>query len=86
MPNIVGENKKKIEFEVNELNLQDRGRFNNLYHKGELSNPMDWASFAQCCLIATRFDDDKLNEFTDIEIILIAKECYLIVNKKKLKK
>ena len=83
---ISGEDKKKIEFEVKALNLDDRGLFNNTYHKAELSDPMDWASFAKCCLIATDFDDVKLNELTDIEIILIAKECYLIVNKKKEKK
>jgi len=86
MDKITGEDKKSIDFVVKELNLQDRGKFNNLYHKAELSNPMDWASFAECCLLATEFDDVKLNEFTDIEIILIAKRCYLVVNKKKLKK
>ena len=41
---------------------------------------------AWSCLIATKFTEDELNEFTDIDIILIAKECYFIVNKKKLKK
>ena len=86
MAKIKGENKNDIEFEVNELNLKDRGQFNNLYHKAELSEPLDWTSFANCCLIATKFSDDELNKFTDIEIILIAKECYLVVNKKKLKK
>ena len=86
MAKIQGEDKKKIEFEVKELNLDDRGVFNNTYHKAELSDPMDWTSFAKCCLIATDFDDVKLNELTDIEIILIAKESYLIVNKKKVKK
>jgi len=83
---ITGENKKKIEFEVNALNLDDRGVFNNTYHKAELSDPMDWTSFAKCCLLATDFDEEKLNELTDIEIILIAKECYLVINKKKVKK
>ncbi len=86
MAKITGEDKKSIDFVVKELNLQDRGKFNNLYHKAESSNPMDWSSFAECCLLATEFDDVKLNEFTDIEIILIAKRCYLVVNKKKLKK
>ena len=86
MAKITGENKKSIDFVVKELNLQDRGKFNNLYHKAELSDPMDWASFAECCLLATEFDDVKLNEVTDIENILIAKRCYLVVNKKKLKK
>ena len=86
MDKITGEDKKSIDLVVKELNLQDRGKFNNLYHKAELSDPMDWASFAECCLLATEFDDVKLNEFTDIEIILIAKRCYLVVNKKKLKK
>jgi|TARA_Y100001938_G_scaffold143460_1_gene216233 hypothetical protein len=83
---ITGENKKKIEFEVNALNLDDRGVFNNTYHKAELSDPMDWTSFAKCCLLGTDFDEEKLNELTDIEIILIAKECYLVINKKKVKK
>ena len=86
MAKITGENKNKIEFEVNELNLQDRGQFNNLYHKAELSEPLDWTAFANCCLVGTELSEDELNEFTDIEIILIAKECYLVVNKKKLKK
>ena len=49
MAKIQGEDKKKIEFEVKELNLDDRGVFNNTYHKAELSDPMDWASFAKCC-------------------------------------
>lgn len=86
MTNIEGEYKNKIEFVVKELNLKDRGKFNNMYHKAELSDPMDWTAIAECCLLATEFDDVKLNEFTDIEIILIAKRCYLVVNKKKLKK
>ena len=86
MAKITGQNKKDIEFEVKELNLQDRGKFNNLYHKAELSQPLDWTSFSQCCLIGTKFTENELNEFTDIDIILIAKECYFIVNKKKLKK
>ena len=86
MHSIIGEDKKKIEFEVNGFNLKDRGVFNNLYHKAELSDPMDWAAFAECCLLGTNFDANKLNEFTDLEIILIAKQCYLVVNKKKLKK
>ena len=86
MVKVEGEDKKAIEFEVKELNLKDRGKFNNLYHKSELGEPMDWYGLAECCLMATDFDDTKLNEFTDIEIILIAKRCYLVLNKKKLKK
>ena len=83
---ITGESKNKIEFDVKELNLDDRGLFNNSYHRAELSDPLDWTAFAKCCLIATEYDEVTLNELTDIEIILIAKECYLVVNKKKLKK
>ena len=86
MSKITGENKQDIEFEVKELNLKDRGKFNNLYHKAELSNPMDWSAFAECCVLGTKFTDDELNDFTDIEIILLAKQCYLVVNKKKLMK
>ena len=47
---------------------------------------MDWSAFAECCVLGTKFTDDELNDFTDIEIILLAKQCYLVVNKKKLKK
>ena len=83
---IKSEDKKKIEFDVKELNLDDRGVFNNVYMKAELTTPMDWKSFSECCLLATDFTKETLNELTDIEIIWIAKECYLIVNKKKLKK
>ena len=86
MAKITGENKKNIEFEVKELNLQDRGQFNNLYHKAELSKPLDWTSFSQCCLLGTSFTESQLNELTDVDIILIAKECYFIINKKKLQK
>ena len=86
MAKITSENKKDIQFDIKELNLRDRGKFNNLYDKAELSEPLVWTSFAECCLIATKFTEDELNEFTDIDIILIAKECYFIVNKKKLKK
>tara|TARA_R100000329_G_C7455476_1_gene160391 strand:+ start:242 stop:505 length:264 start_codon:yes stop_codon:yes gene_type:complete len=83
---ITSEDKKKIEFQVKELNLDDRGLFNNTFHKAELSKPLDWTSFAKCCLIATDYDETSLNELTDVEIIFIAKECYLLVNKKKVKK
>ncbi len=86
MIKIKGENNNTIELEVKELNLQDRARFNNLYHKAEVSSPLDWSMIVQCCQFATKFTDDELNEFTDVDIILIAKECYFKINKKKLKK
>ena len=86
MAKIKGENGKDIVFNVKELNLQDRGKFNNTYHKAEMSQPLDWAIFSKCCIDTTDLDENKLNELTDVDIILIAKECYSIVNKKKLKK
>ena len=86
MAKITSENKKDIQFDIKELNLRDRGKFNNLYHKEELSEQLNWTSFEECCLIATKFTEDELNKFKDIDIILIAKECYFVVNKKKLKK
>ena len=86
MVKIKGENKQSIEINVKELTLRERGEFNNLYHKAELSDPLDWLAFAECCILASGFSESKLNEFTDIEIIMIAKECYFALNKKKLKK
>ena len=83
---IAGEDKKDIEFDINLLNLKDRGRLNLVYHQGELSSPMDWGKFADVCIMATSYSEEELNEFTDVEIILMAKECYLANNKKKLKK
>ena len=83
---IVGEDKKDIEFNIKLLNLKERGELNKLYHQGELSTPMDWLKFAEVCLMATEHTEVELNEFTDVEIILMAKECYLANNKKKLKK
>ena len=86
MVKIKGENKQSIEINVKELTLRERGEFNNLYHKAELSDPLDWLAFAECCILGSGFSESELNEFTDIEIIMIAKECYFVLNKKKLKK
>ena len=37
-------------------------------------------------LLATELTEEELNEYTDVDIINISKECYFVVNKKKLKK
>ncbi len=83
MAEIKGENKKSIPFNIKDMNLQERGKFVNLYTKAEMSNPMDWASFAECCLIATDLTENQLMDLTDVDIILVAKEAYLIINNKK---
>ena len=81
---IKGEN-KQIEFELKELNLDERGEFNDLYTSATFGD-YKWSSFAKSCLIATNITENELNEYTDLDIINISKECYLVVNKKKLKK
>ena len=40
----------------------------------------------ECVLIAATLTEDDLNELTDVDVIEIAKEGYLVLNKKKLKK
>ena len=82
---IKGENQKKIEIEMKDLNLDERGDFNDLY-SGATFGEYKWSAFAKSCLIATKLTDDQLNEYTDLDIINISKECYVVVNKKKLKK
>jgi len=82
---IKGENKKKIEVEVKSLNLDDRGEFNDIYTKATFGD-LKWSLFAKSVLLATELTEEELNEYTDVDIINIAKECYSIVNKKKLKK
>ena len=64
MVKIKGENKQSIEVDVKELNLRDRGKFNNLYHKAELSEPLDWLSFAECCLVGSNFTEEELKNVT----------------------
>ena len=81
---IKGEN-KQIEFELKELNLDERGEFNDLYTSATFGD-YKWRAFAKSCLIATDITENELNEYTDLDIINISKECYLVVNKKKLKK
>ena len=80
-----GETKKKIEIEVKDLNLDDRGEFNDLYAKATFGD-LKWSLFAKSVLLATELTEEELNKYTDIDVINISKECYFVVNKKKLKK
>ncbi len=80
-----GENKKKIEVEVKNLNLDDRGEFNDMYFKATLGE-VKWSLFAKSVLLATDLTEEELMQYTDTDIINICKECYIVVNKKKLKK
>ena len=82
---IKGENQKKIEIEMKDLNLDERGEFNDLYSSATFGD-YKWSAFAKSCLLATKLTEDQLNEHTDLDIINISKECYMVVNKKKLKK
>ena len=82
---IKGENKKKIQVEVKDLNLDDRGEFNDMYSKATFGD-LKWSLFAKSVLLATELTEEELNEYTDVDIINISKDCYFVVNKKKLKK
>ena len=82
---IKGENIKKIQVQVKDLNLDDRGEFNDMYSKATFGD-LKWSLFAKSVLLATELTEEELNEYTDVDIINIAKECYFVVNKKKLKK
>ncbi len=82
-----GEYKNKIEFEIKDLNLDERCEFNTLFATAKISETnINWSAFVKCCLMVTDFTEETLNELTDIDIINVASKCYLVVNKKKLKK
>ena len=85
--NKMTENKVKIEYEIKDLNLDDRCVFNSLFSKAKINETeIDWSAFVKCCLLATDFTEETLNELTDVDIINVASKCYMVVNKKKLKK
>ena len=81
---VKGEN-GKIDVEVIDATLDERKQFNVLYHK-TMYGQVDWSDMVDCVFIATTMTEKELNELTDVDVIEIAKECYLILNKKKLKK
>ena len=56
-----------------------------MYSKATFGD-LKWSLFAKSVLLATELTEEELNEYTDVDIINIAKECYFVVNKKKLKK
>ena len=82
---IKGENVKELTFEVKDLNLDERCEFNNIVTKKSIAD-LCFGDYVAMVRLATTFDDEKLNEFTDTELIGMAWKCYEVVNKKKLKK
>lgn len=76
---------KTIEVEFKDATLDERKQFNDIYHT-TMYGQVKWSDMVECVLIATTFTEDDLNELTDVDVIEIAKECYLVLNKKKLKK
>lgn len=80
---IKGENVKEVTFEVKDLNLDERVKFNNLVtSKGSVAK-LGFGDFVEMVRIATTMTDDEINKFTDTEIITIANKTYEVVNKKK---
>ena len=82
---VQGENVKELTFEVKDLNLDERCEFNNIVTKKSVTD-LCFGDYVAMVRLATTFDDEKLNEFTDTEIIGMAWKCYEVGNKKKLKK
>ena len=81
---IKGENIKELAFEVKDLNLDERIKFNEVITSSGGVGNIRFGDWVNMCRIATTLTDEKLNEFTDTEIIAIANRCYEVVNKKKL--
>ena len=81
---IKGEN-GKIEVEFKDATLDERKQFNDIFSKS-IYGQIKWSDMVECVLIATTLTEDDLNELTDVDVIEIAKEGYLVLNKKKLKK
>ena len=76
---------KKIEVEVRDVNLDERKQFNDIYHIN-MYGQVKWSSMVDCVLLATTFTEESIDDLTDVDVIEIAKECYMVLNKKKLKK
>ena len=82
---IKGENVKELTFDVKDLNLDDRIKFNNIVTEKGYAK-LQFGDFVGMVRLATTLTDEQINEFTDVEIISISNRCYEVVNKKKLKK
>ena len=76
---------KSIEVEFKDATLDERKQFNDIFSKS-IYGQIKWSDMVECVLIATTLTEDDLNELTDVDVIEIAKEGYLVLNKKKLKK
>ena len=76
---------KKIDIEVRDVTLDERKEFNNIFSRSIYGN-MQWSDMVDCVLIATTLTEDDIKDLTDVDVVEIAKECYLVLNKKKLKK
>ena len=82
---IKGENVKELTFDVKDLNLDDRIKFNNIVTEKGYAK-LQFGDFVGMVRLATTLTDEQINEFTDVEIISISNRGYEVVNKKKLKK
>ena len=76
---------KKIDIEVRDVTLDERKQFNNIF-SSSIYGQIKWSDMVDCVLIATTLTETDINELTDVDVVEIAKECYLVLNKKKLKK
>jgi len=76
---------KTIEVEFKDVTLDERKEFNNIF-SNSIYGQIKWSDMVDCVLIATTLSEDDINELTDVDVVEIAKECYLVLNKKKLKK
>ena len=81
---VKGEN-GKIEVEFKDATLDERKQFNDIYHNS-MYGQVKWSEMVDCVLIATTLTEDDIKDLTDVDVVEIAKECYLVLNKKKLKK
>ena len=82
---VKGENVKELTFEVKDLNLDERIEFNNIITKSGGVGNIGFGDWVNMIRVATTLTDDKINEFSDSDIVRIANRCYEVVNKKKLK-
>ena len=76
---------KKIDIEVRDVTLDERKQFNNIF-SSSIYGQIKWSDMVDCVLIATTLTETDINELTDVDVVEIAKEGYLVLNKKKLKK
>ncbi len=71
----------KKEYEINEINLQDRCELNDmLIERAEKASFSMWVKVIQIC---TDLSDDEINNLNSSEIIELGSKCVDFVNKKK---